>query len=69
MVCDVVADTSENRKRNVISHAGMTSEQNLVEHVGPLAVFSSCVMLAELLVSQIVRTSSDHFDVIRRRLS
>jgi hypothetical protein len=35
------------------------------ERVGPLAVFSTCVMLAELLVFQIVRTLSDHLDIIR----
>jgi len=33
--------------------------------VGPLAVFSTCVMLAELLVFQIVRTLGDHLDIIR----
>lgn len=33
--------------------------------VGPLAVFSSCIMLAEVLVFQIVRTLSDHLDLIR----
>ena len=36
-----------------------------VERIPGLAVFSSCVMLAELLVFQIVRTLSDHFDLIR----
>ena len=36
-----------------------------VERVGPLAVFSSCVMLAELLVFQIVRTLSDHLALMR----
>ena len=35
--------------------------------VGPLAVFSSCVMLAEVLVFQIVRTVVDHLDLIRNR--
>ena len=37
--------------------------------VGPLAVFASCVMLAELLVFQIVRTMCDHFDLVRDRCS
>ncbi|MCX6535594.1 MAG: hypothetical protein NT119_03455 [Actinobacteria bacterium] len=32
----------------------------------PLVVFSSCIMLAELLVFQIVRTLSDHLDLFRR---
>jgi len=33
--------------------------------VVPLAVFSSCIMLAELLVFQIVRTLGDHLDLVR----
>ena len=36
-----------------------------LEQIPGLAVFSSCVMLAELLVFQIVRTLSDHLDLIR----
>ncbi len=32
----------------------------------PLVVFSSCIMLAELLVFQIVRTLGDHLDLLRR---
>jgi hypothetical protein len=35
------------------------------QQVGPLAVFSSCVMLAELLVFQIVRTLTNHLDLLR----
>lgn len=35
--------------------------------IGPLAVFSTCVMLAALLVFQIVRTLCDHFDLLRNR--
>ena len=35
--------------------------------VGPLAVFSSCIMLAEVLVFQIVRTLTDHLDIVRHR--
>jgi len=35
------------------------------ERVGPLAVFSTCFMLAELLVFQIVRTLGDHLNLIR----
>ena len=35
------------------------------QQVGPLAVFSSCVMLAELLVFQIVRTFTNHLDLLR----
>jgi len=37
----------------------------LFEDVAPLIVFSSCIMLAELLVFQIVRTLSDHLDLMR----
>ncbi len=33
--------------------------------VGPLAVFSTCILLAELLVFQIVRTLSDHLELVR----
>lgn len=33
----------------------------------PLAVFGSCIMLAEVLVFQIVRTLLDHLAVIRLR--
>ncbi|MFZ9109271.1 MAG: hypothetical protein ACO21F_05205, partial [Ilumatobacteraceae bacterium] len=33
--------------------------------VGPLAVFSTCILLAELLVFQIVRTLGDHLDLVR----
>ena len=33
--------------------------------VGPLAVFSTCILLAELLVFQIVRTLCDHLDMMR----
>ena len=33
--------------------------------VGPLAVFSTCFMLAERLVFQIVRTLGDHLNLIR----
>ncbi len=35
------------------------------QQVGPIAVFSSCVMLAELLVFQIVRTLISHLDLLR----
>lgn len=35
------------------------------QKVGPLALFSSCIMLAEILVFQIVRTLSDHLDLMR----
>ena len=35
------------------------------QRVGPLAVFSSCIMLAEILVFQIVRTLNDHLDLMR----
>lgn len=37
----------------------------VLQQVGPLAVFSSCVMLAELLVFQIVRTLISHLDLLR----
>lgn len=39
----------------------------IIQRVGPLAVFSSCVMLAELLVFQIVRTLINHFELLRWR--
>jgi len=39
----------------------------IVVRLAPLAVFSSCIMLAELLVFQIVRTLGDHLDLIRDR--
>jgi nitric oxide reductase large subunit len=35
--------------------------------VGPLAVFSTCIMLAEMLVFQIVRTLHDHLALVRER--
>lgn len=41
----------------------------VVQGVGPLAVFSSCVMLAEVLVFQIVRTLCDHLALIRELTS
>lgn len=37
----------------------------MFEDVAPLILFSSCIMLAELLVFQIVRTLSDHLDLMR----
>jgi hypothetical protein len=37
----------------------------VLQQVGPLAVFGSCVMLAELLVFQIVRTLISHLDLLR----
>lgn len=37
--------------------------------VGPLALFSTCIMIAELLVFQIVRTLGDHLEIIRQRAS
>ncbi len=37
----------------------------VMEGVIPLAVFSTCFMLAELLVFQIVRTLLDHLGIIR----
>lgn len=41
----------------------------VTQGVGPLAVFSSCIMLAELLVFQIVRTLCDHLDLFRESTS
>lgn len=41
----------------------------VAQGVGPLAVFSSCIMLAELLVFQIVRTLCDHLDLFRESTS
>ena len=37
--------------------------------VWPLALFSSCIMIAEVLVFQIVRTLGDHLEIIRQRAS
>ncbi len=37
----------------------------LFEDVAPLILFSSCVMLAELLVFQFVRTITAHLDLVR----
>jgi hypothetical protein len=37
--------------------------------VGPLAVFSTCILLAELLVFQIVRTLTDHLDFVRASIN
>ena len=37
--------------------------------VGPLAVFSTCILLADLLVFQIVRTLSDHLDLVRASIN
>ena len=35
--------------------------------LGPLAVFNSCIMLAEVHVFQIVRAPTDHLDLVRTR--
>lgn len=37
----------------------------IYNRIAPLAIFSSCIMLAEVLVFQIVRTLLDHLAVIR----
>lgn len=37
----------------------------LFEDVAPLVLFSSCIMLAEVLVFQFVRTLCDHLDLLR----
>ena len=37
----------------------------VLQQVGPLAVFSSCVILAEMLVCQIVRTLTNHLYLLR----
>jgi hypothetical protein len=37
------------------------------DRLGPLAVFNSCIMLAEVLVFQIVRAPTDHMDLVRTR--
>ncbi len=50
----------------VVVYLGLLSIA-LAMRVGPMAVFASCVMLAELLVFQIVRTLCDHLDLIRDR--
>ena len=39
----------------------------VVNGIIPLAIFASCIMLAEVLVFQIVRTLLDHLAVIRLR--
>ena len=48
----------------VIVYVGLISIA-LFQRVGPLAIFSSCIMLAELLVFQIVRTLCNHLDLLR----
>ena len=48
----------------VVVYAGLLAIAAF-ERVGPLAVFSTCIMIAELLVFQIVRTLCDHLDIIR----
>ena len=48
----------------VVVYAGLLTIAAF-ERVGPLAVFSTCIMIAELLVFQIVRTLCDHLDIIR----
>ena len=48
----------------VIVYVGLISI-SLFQRVGPLAIFSSCIMLAELLVFQIVRTLCNHLDLLR----
>lgn len=52
----------------VVVYAGLLAIA-AAQGVGPLAVFSSCIMLAELLVFQIVRTLCDHLDLIRESTS
>jgi len=47
-----------------VVYAGLLSIA-VFQQIGPLAVFSSCIMLAEILVFQIVRTLSDHLDLMR----
>lgn len=37
----------------------------IFERVGPLAVFSTCIMLAEILVFQLVRTFLVHLALVR----
>jgi hypothetical protein len=37
----------------------------MFEDVAPLILFSSCIMLAEILVFQTIKTLSDHFDLMR----
>ena len=48
----------------VVVYAGLLTIAAF-ERIGPLAVFSTCIMIAELLVFQIVRTLCDHLDIIR----
>lgn len=48
----------------VVVYAGVMGIAALYR-AGPLAVFSTCILLAELLVFQIVRTLSDHLDLVR----
>lgn len=48
----------------VVVYVGLISIA-LFQRVGPLAIFSSCIMLAELLVFQIVRTLCNHLDLLR----
>ncbi|MEY2886329.1 MAG: hypothetical protein RJB40_1184 [Actinomycetota bacterium] len=37
----------------------------MFEDVAPLILFSSCIMLAEILVFQTIKTLSDHLDLMR----
>ncbi len=48
----------------VVVYSGLISIA-IYQKVFPLAVFSSCIMLAEILVFQIVRTLCNHFDFLR----
>lgn len=46
----------------IVVYVGLVSIA-VFQRVGPLAIFSSCIMLAELLVFQIVRTLSDYLEM------
>lgn len=36
------------------------------QRIGPMAIFASCIMLAETLVFQLVRTLCDHLELVRK---
>lgn len=52
----------------VVVYAGVLSIAAYYR-VGPLAVFSTCILLAELLVYQIVRTLTDHLELVRASIN
>lgn len=52
----------------VVVYAGLLAIAAF-QRVGPLAVFASCIMMAEMLVFQFVRTWCDHAEAVGRYLA